>query len=725
MNRLKLLPLIIAVVFMLTGCPSKNTTPPTNDNNEAELQIIDDNIDLQTDWGTELDSLLGVMDTTSAKVELLNQILSDTVNVLWADTNDQGILIEYTNGMRGGIILDFKDRIEDDPEPPAFDTLRVLHKSISGAVSDSSIPTLKEFHYLASAYNDFQAEDDDIYNFTSSSFRKTGYQRSRATGNNCTISEIINACNSKGIVHISSHGSAWPNKNNIQEVYLQTAETANRATSTTYFNHIRRGELPIVLYGNNHLYFISPALIKSWVDFSENNTFVYLAFCYSYLGNWHSTLVDSCGALAVIGYDWSVSASYDAWWAKRFYWLMNDTSRTEPLKLSEWYLMQDNSYRNTEANKEVTMRYYGSGDLHLWSHIRIRSIDPPSGNVGTQVNVAGIGFGTSQETSTIEFGDITATPISWSDTLIVTTVPEDYESGNVIVTVDEEQSNPFPFHLTLPTIRFDVDTAFITPLDTARLSLNIDGVNPLNVRVVTRHISHTTSLCGSFNQTDSTARLYDCGGYHLGVNYAIARDVRDTTICDTAIVILTIDELLPLNQYINIRFEGVMQFDEACNPGYYILPNVFVFFNHFADNVPLLSWTDSTFEIRDTIETGGTPWYYTDYLDITGKMSQYGEEITELVMYQHRTTYDPSYREWIKVIHAHNIPIIYYSYLYSSMTQYEIRGNELQDYITDLQEYYLETNSDGECIYERTLTGVDWVSTSPSPKLKIELRINE
>src|SRR5579864_347757 len=65
----------------------------------------------------------------------------------------------------------------------------------------------------------------------------------------------------------------------------------------------------------------------------------------------------------------------------------------------------------------------------------ITSLTPTSGPISTSVTIAGTGFGTTQGTSTVTFGGISATPTSWSNTSIVAPVPSGVALGAIPVVV--------------------------------------------------------------------------------------------------------------------------------------------------------------------------------------------------------------------------------------------------------------------------------------------------
>jgi hypothetical protein len=81
----------------------------------------------------------------------------------------------------------------------------------------------------------------------------------------------------------------------------------------------------------------------------------------------------------------------------------------------------------------------------------ITSIVPASGPTGTSPTITGLHFGASQGISTVTFNGIAASVVSWSDTSIVVTVPGTATTGNVVVTVNGNESNAVVFTVTTPS----------------------------------------------------------------------------------------------------------------------------------------------------------------------------------------------------------------------------------------------------------------------------------
>ena len=106
----------------------------------------------------------------------------------------------------------------------------------------------------------------------------------------------------------------------------------------------------------------------------------------------------------------------------------------------------------------------------------ITSLTPASGPIGTSVTIAGTGFGTTQGTSTVTFGGISATPTNWSNTSIVVPVPSGVALGAIPVVVSVPgagTSNSSTFTVVSPL----AISALISPLP------NANGWNNTNVTV--------------------------------------------------------------------------------------------------------------------------------------------------------------------------------------------------------------------------------------------------
>ena len=71
----------------------------------------------------------------------------------------------------------------------------------------------------------------------------------------------------------------------------------------------------------------------------------------------------------------------------------------------------------------------------------VNSVTPGTGPVGTQVTIAGAGFGSSQGTNVLTFNGQVASASSWNDSQIIATVPDTATTGPAVATVTGINSN--------------------------------------------------------------------------------------------------------------------------------------------------------------------------------------------------------------------------------------------------------------------------------------------
>ena len=245
------------------------------------------------------------------------EVIQDYENVNWAQTNTQGIAIQYTNGMRGGIMVNGQDYPDIDIgiQPPTISANINTNKSIDSIYGKSVLlyenkPSGKKTIFINPHNYERIAHANNILTQCDYFFPKCGYDvPERVFDSDVKISTYTNL-DKYGIIHIYAHGWAWPNQDAITDVYLMTGERANNFTTKKYWDEIKTGNIPLVLISNHSTkYFVSPDFVNQHNDFSKNNSFIYGGFCYSYLGGWPETMIDDANALAYTGFSWSVYTS--------------------------------------------------------------------------------------------------------------------------------------------------------------------------------------------------------------------------------------------------------------------------------------------------------------------------------------------------------------------------------------------------------------------------------
>jgi phage tail sheath gpL-like len=90
---------------------------------------------------------------------------------------------------------------------------------------------------------------------------------------------------------------------------------------------------------------------------------------------------------------------------------------------------------------------FGADTSSLWSITgpQIFTLSPSSGPVGAVVTITGMNFGEARGSSTVALNGVSVTPLSWSGTTIIVSIPSGASSGNIVVTVGGVTSNSLTF----------------------------------------------------------------------------------------------------------------------------------------------------------------------------------------------------------------------------------------------------------------------------------------
>ncbi len=353
-----LLPLLI-LTAALVGCSSDDGpgTPPREPAFTAE-EVEEMIITPQTERGALLDDLVdGGMTHTDAVDSVLQVFLADP-DVATASASEYGIGVTYANGMVGGIYWD----LQDDPEEPGP---RGAHDPGTRRIPGADKATPKEAVFLNSHYSDRVRHADPIRDNYGNLLEDAGYGVLNVFLDDDVTMEQYTQLGGHRIVHIYSHGAAWPTPDNIQEVYLMSGEVFSRDTYDDYFEAVEDGELALFLWGGeDNLFFVSPRFISKHNNFGTD-TVVYGGFCYSFLGGWPEMFaMEDVGGY--FGFDWSVYTSYNAAWNRDLMATLLDASQDPPLTVNDWL---NNSmakwYRNNTLDRVVHINYQGRQMLTL------------------------------------------------------------------------------------------------------------------------------------------------------------------------------------------------------------------------------------------------------------------------------------------------------------------------------------------------------------------------
>jgi len=375
---------LLIIALLWSSCKKTDDEQAGNwtDEDKASYQQV---INVQDEIGNNLDGWFQSMDSLDAINQAYEAFISNE-NVSSATINSQGIAVQYANGVRGGIFLRYKDDSGEVGEklfPESFqDNLGNGFKSL---VNQRKMILINPHYFERSYYTDQIKRIDEL------NLAKVGMELSTFYKNEEATVDRFTELSGYGIVHIYSHGWAWPKQENITDVYLLTGETANETTSAKYWNELKTGNIPVMKVAGPNKYLVSPQFIADHNDFSNDTILFYGGFCYSFLGNWPD-IIDGFADGAYTGYDWSVYTHKNANWCVNSLFNLSDTTADQPITLNDWFNDTEvpKSYWNERDSRTVHIHYAGDGALTLWDDIQVRLIPlSPDGKPVSEPGEAG------------------------------------------------------------------------------------------------------------------------------------------------------------------------------------------------------------------------------------------------------------------------------------------------------------------------------------------------
>ncbi len=370
-NRSYLSLTIILLIFLST-C-EKN---PTNHTFNPLVQEIQEQIIIPQELNANLFTTLTTsMDTLAAMDSVLNVFLQDSL-VEWGEVSSQGIAIQYKNGIRGGIYIDPLDFPEIDDE-------NFKHNYISNVQSENNlnknvIPSSKKTIFLNPSYWERKKWADPLINNYNLNLSKVQFENPDVYTNEQATLDIFTKLSGYGIVHIYSHGWSWPKKENIQEVYLLTGQEYSQLIVNNFLEDCQNKDILIThsTKSKKNKLWISPNFIAKYNDFSADTSLVYGGFCYSNLGSWPTTIIETTKAGGYFGFDWSVWTSKNAKWNFELIKSITDTSNGQANSTVDWFTnsFPKYYYDNHFSHRNVNIVYTGNPELALIENDETESI---------------------------------------------------------------------------------------------------------------------------------------------------------------------------------------------------------------------------------------------------------------------------------------------------------------------------------------------------------------
>ena len=369
-KQFRLIALFFAFVIVLAwqGC-NQDEDDPSGSWTDEDQQSYETLINLQEEGGLNLATYLMTQDTADALASLAQWFLTDP-SVEWAEPGSQGVMVQYKNGLRGGILLDGEDTtFTTDKRTPYTDEINQNEKNIS------SIPNKKEGAFINPHYIEREMQSLLISNVYNAHAHKVLDNLTTYTDIACKL-DVFADLDKYGYIHIYSHGIAWPKKKALVEVYLMTGERPTAQVSEKYGELLKSGDIITVYFNeiDRTVYCISPEFIKHYNDFSKDTVLFYGGFCYSFQGHWPD-LYGRFADGAYFGHTWSVRTGRNAEWAKSLFRKMADVAAPTPWTTEKWLTGTPElpkEYFNAVDQKWVRVQYTGNAELALWEKAEVK-----------------------------------------------------------------------------------------------------------------------------------------------------------------------------------------------------------------------------------------------------------------------------------------------------------------------------------------------------------------
>ncbi len=358
--------IMVTFLMVITAC-SKYGDYGTKTWTKEEQAYYNKVITLQDSADSKYTIWSKTMDSVEAIKKLKQYFLADT-SVTSATIGSQGIAVQYSNGMRGGIFLDSPDNRSGESLGSNSQV-----KSAESSLTLKSLVNKKKTIILDPGYWQWTSCSDLLEKGYKNWLPKAGFSLPTRYINHDAVVDRYTELANYGFIQFDAHGLAWPRKDSISEVYTMTGELANLVTSAKYWQDIYHGDILInktkdIDGVRKNTYWISPNFVSSHNDFSKDTVLFIGGFCFSFLGDW-SQLYNKFAAGAYFGYDWIVRTNKHQIWALSLMDSLCDTLTKPPYNPSKWIKGTNpaKSYYNETDRIWVNILYAGDPSLSLWN----------------------------------------------------------------------------------------------------------------------------------------------------------------------------------------------------------------------------------------------------------------------------------------------------------------------------------------------------------------------
>jgi hypothetical protein len=488
MNRFSLRGAVCALgLAVLVGCGSSDETP-SGPGGGPGTTVVEQISTKQESLFKTYTSLAARIGESAAADSVAKLFLADKEAVKSAVVGTQGIAVLFNNGIHGGLFLKFFDSTQVPP-PPAPRVLNAPGAMQKVAGATANVPSNKKTIFLNPHYAQRTALANAIVGTALTGFPKAGFLPFETYLGTAANLDRFASLKDYGVVHLYTHGWAWPRRDSLVEVYMVTGESDNTSLAGKYYQDLLDGSVALMYTPEGATVCVSPKFFTKYNSGGDGSALYYGGFCFSGLGGWKETLLKDKVAGTVVTFNWSVETRWNAAWAQDVYKRLTDTTVNTPETMLSWWSNSPvpKEYYSAQEQRSVAIGCDGDWSLSLWRRVRSTSLVPTSGPVGTSLTIRGSGFGTAPARGVVKLGTAVLTPKSWSDSLITTDIPSGATTGNVTVAVDGAVSNPLLFTVTAapPTLLIELQkTKRIVVSVSARISFTNQNTLPVDVMTI-------------------------------------------------------------------------------------------------------------------------------------------------------------------------------------------------------------------------------------------------
>jgi hypothetical protein len=362
MKKYLFLMLFVAVLF--SSCTKTDSSDPEAMTPEDET-AYGNIVALQEQASANFETWLITSDTATA-LEQVQQFFASNATVTRATLGNQGVAVEYVNGTAGGLFLKPMDEPDEGflkganlpPVPP-------------GPGTPKSIVNLKKAIFLNPSYWERSFYADWILQHYNYYLPWVGFSLQSVFKNQEASLDRFAGLAGHGMIHVYSHGWAYPEETNIREIYLMTGEVASLDATKKYWPDIKARRVIINRTKNANgwktIYWINKDFIAGHNDFSKDTVLFYGGFCYSFLGSWDQ-LYKKFAKGSYFGFTWYVRTNRNAQWGVSLVDSLCDTIRKPAYTTDSWMNGPNlpKSYYENMAAKTVRVQYIGDASLTFW-----------------------------------------------------------------------------------------------------------------------------------------------------------------------------------------------------------------------------------------------------------------------------------------------------------------------------------------------------------------------